>query len=54
MMVPIESAIATVQNSEGVDLLKRRHTQLQAQLALLRASLAARTGNYCDLAQEYL
>ncbi len=47
-------AIAAAKNSEEVTLLKRRYAQLQAQIAILKANLAARTGTYYDRAQEHL
>jgi hypothetical protein len=50
----IEAAIASLQNSEEANLLRKRYAQLQAQAALLRANLAARTGNYYDRAKEHL
>jgi len=50
----VEEAIATFKNSEEADLLKRRYAQLQAQAAILRATLAARTESYYDQAQAHL
>lgn len=50
----IEEAIASVQNSEEVALLRKRYAQLQAQIALLRANLAARSGGYYDRAKGHL
>ncbi|PSB23980.1 histidine kinase [Stenomitos frigidus] len=50
----VEEAIATVQNSEEASLLKKRYAQLQAQAAILRATLAARSESYYDQAQEHL
>lgn len=50
----IEEAIAAIKNSEEASLLKRRYAQLQAQSAILRANLAARTETYHGRAQEYL
>jgi hypothetical protein len=40
----IESAIHAFKNSEEFALMKKRYAQLQAQLAILRANLAARYG----------
>jgi hypothetical protein len=40
----IESAINAFKNSEEFALMKKRYAQLQAQLAILRANLAARYG----------
>ncbi|MBW4519336.1 MAG: histidine kinase [Scytolyngbya sp. HA4215-MV1] len=50
----IDEAIGTLKNSEEVTLLKRRYAQLQAQAAILRANLTARTGGYYDRAQQHL
>lgn len=50
----VEEAIATAQNSEEAALLKKRYAQLQAQAALLRATLAARSESYYDQAQAHL
>jgi len=46
----IESAIHNLKETEEVTLLKRRYAQLQAQLAILRANLAARyPGRYQEV-----
>jgi hypothetical protein len=46
----IKNAIATLQDTEEVALLRKRYAQLQAQLAILKANLAARHGEqYEDL-----
>jgi polyhydroxyalkanoate synthesis regulator phasin len=50
----LQDAIATIQNSEEAALLKKRYAQLQAQLSLLRANLATRSGPYYDQAQHHL
>jgi hypothetical protein len=50
----IEAAIATLQDSEEVALLKKRYAQLQAQVAILRANLAANSGTYYDRARLHL
>lgn len=50
----IEDAIDSIQNSEEVSLLKKRYAQLQAQAAILRANLSARSETYYDQAQTHL
>jgi hypothetical protein len=46
----IQNAISTIQDSEEAMLLRKRYAQLQAQLAILKANLAARYGEqYEDL-----
>ncbi len=50
----IASAINAIQDSEEVALLKKRYAQLQAQLAIIRANLAARYGGRSVEIQEYL
>ncbi|UBF27752.1 histidine kinase [Kovacikia minuta CCNUW1] len=50
----IETAIATLQDSEEVALLKKRYAQLQAQIAIVRANLAANSGTYYDRARSHL
>lgn len=50
----IASAINTIQNSEEIALLKKRYAQLQAQLAIIRANLAARYGGRSVEVKEYL
>jgi hypothetical protein len=50
----VEEAVATFQNSEEASLLKKRYAQLQAQAAILRATLAARSESYYDQAQGHL
>ncbi|PPS39599.1 histidine kinase [Chroococcidiopsis sp. TS-821] len=50
----IESAISTLKNSEEAALLQKRYAQLQAQLAILRANLAARYGGRYEDVKEYL
>jgi predicted Zn-dependent protease with MMP-like domain len=50
----VKSAIAAMQNSEEVTLLKKRYAQLQAQIAIIRANLAARYGGRDHEVQHYL
>jgi hypothetical protein len=50
----IDHAIATVRDSEEAALLKKRYAQLQAQAAILRANLSARSEEYYDRAQGHL
>lgn len=50
----VESAISSFKNSDEVALMKRRYAQLQAQLAILRANLAARYGGGYEEVQEHL
>ncbi len=50
----INSAIDAITNSEEVSLLKKRYAQLQAQLAIVRANLAARYGGRSGEVTEYL
>jgi hypothetical protein len=50
----IDRAIATVRDSEEAALLRKRYAQLQAQAAILRANLAARSEEYYDRAQGHL
>ncbi|MBK1986754.1 histidine kinase [Sphaerospermopsis aphanizomenoides BCCUSP55] len=50
----IASAINAIQDSEEFALLKKRYAQLQAQLAIIRANLAARYGGRSVEIQEYL
>ncbi|NJL60630.1 MAG: histidine kinase [Methylacidiphilales bacterium] len=50
----IDSAINTIQNSEEAGLLKKRYAQLQAQLAIVRANLAARYGGRGEEVNNYL
>lgn len=50
----IDSAIDAVKNSEEVSLLKKRYAQLQAQLAIVRANLAARYGGRSEEVKAYL
>lgn len=54
MKQQIEEAVASLQNTEEAALLRKRYAQLQAQLAILRANLAARTGSHYDVAQGHL
>jgi hypothetical protein len=50
----IDSAINTIKNSDEVALLKKRYAQLQAQLAIVRANLAARYGGRSQDVKVYL
>ncbi|HLO83865.1 MAG TPA: histidine kinase [Nostocaceae cyanobacterium] len=50
----IESAINAIKDSEEVALLKKRYAQLQAQLAIIKANLAARYGGRSQEVQNYL
>lgn len=50
----IESAVNAIQNSDEAALLKKRYAQLQAQLAIVRANLAARYGGRGEEVTNYL
>ncbi|MGM3306399.1 histidine kinase [Anabaena sp. WFMT] len=50
----IASAINAIQDSEEIGLLKKRYAQLQAQLAIIRANLAARYGGRSVEVKDYL
>jgi hypothetical protein len=50
----INSAINNIKDSEEVALLKKRYAQLQAQLSIVRANLAARYGGRTEEVQGYL
>ena len=50
----IDSAINALKDSEEAGLLKKRYAQLQAQLAIVRANLAARYGGRNMEVQDYL
>jgi hypothetical protein len=50
----IESAVNAIQNSEEATLLRKRYAQLQAQLAIVRANLAARYGGRGEEVTNYL
>ncbi|OKH38511.1 histidine kinase [Calothrix sp. HK-06] len=50
----IESAVNTIQNSDEAALLRKRYAQLQAQLAIVRANLAARYGGRGEEVTNYL
>ena len=50
----IKSAVESIKNSEEASLLKKRYAQLQAQLAIVRANLAARYGGDGDSVQTFL
>jgi hypothetical protein len=50
----IASAINGIQDSEEVALLKKRYAHLQAQVAIIRANLAARYGGRSVEIKEYL
>ncbi|MBN3960568.1 histidine kinase [Nostoc sp. NMS8] len=50
----IDSAVNAIKDSEEVGLLKKRYAQLQSQLAIVRANLAARYGGRNLEVQDYL
>ncbi|QLE56988.1 histidine kinase [Nostoc sp. TCL26-01] len=50
----IDSAIESIKNSEEASLLKKRYAQLQAQLSIVRANLAARYGGRSEEVKHYL
>lgn len=50
----IDSAVSAIKDSDEVSLLKKRYAQLQAQLAIVRANLAARYGGRSEEIQNYL
>jgi hypothetical protein len=50
----ITSAVESLRDSEEVSLMKKRYAQLQAQLAILRANLAARYGGRTEDIQGHL
>ncbi|MBW4644877.1 MAG: histidine kinase [Goleter apudmare HA4340-LM2] len=50
----IDSAVDAIKDSEEVSLLKKRYAQLQAQLAIVRANLAARYGGRSGEVKDYL
>jgi hypothetical protein len=50
----IQNVVNTVKDSEEVNLLRKRYAQLQAQLAILRANLAARYGERYDEVKRHL
>ncbi|MBD2448096.1 histidine kinase [Nostoc sp. FACHB-152] len=50
----IDSAVNAIKDSDEVSLLKQRYAQLQAQLAIVRANLAARYGGRSEEIQSYL
>ncbi|MBE9207969.1 histidine kinase [Nostoc sp. LEGE 06077] len=50
----IDSAVTAIKDSDEVSLLKKRYAQLQAQLAIVRANLAARYGGRSEEVQNYL
>lgn len=50
----IASAINAIKNSEEVALLKKRYAQLQSQLAIVKANLAARYSGRSQEVQDYL
>ncbi|MEH1871535.1 histidine kinase [Nostoc sp.] len=50
----IDSAINALKDSEEAGLLKKRYAQLQAQLAIVRANIAARYGGRNMEVQDYL
>ncbi|AKG24310.1 hypothetical protein [Calothrix sp. 336/3] len=52
--IAINQAIATIKNSEEVTLLQKRYAQLQGQLAIVKANLAARYGGRGEEVKDYL
>lgn len=50
----INSAINAIRDSEEVSLLKKRYAQLQAQLSIVRANLAARYGGRDGEVKDYI
>lgn len=50
----IDSAVNAIKDSDEVGLLKKRYAQLQAQLAIVRANMAARYGGRNMEVQDYL
>lgn len=50
----IDSAVSAIKDSDEVSLLRKRYAQLQAQLAIVRANLAARYGGRSEEIQNYL
>lgn len=50
----IDAAINAIINSEEVGLLKKRYAQLQAQLAIVKANLAARYGGRSEEVKDHL
>ncbi|MBD2204926.1 histidine kinase [Calothrix sp. FACHB-1219] len=50
----LDSVINGIKDSEEATLLKKRYAQLQAQLAIVRANLAARYGGRSEEVQNYL
>jgi hypothetical protein len=50
----VDSAVNTIKNSEEAALLQKRYAQLQAQLAIVRANLAARYGGRGEEVKGYL
>jgi hypothetical protein len=52
--VAIDSAVETVKNSDEFALLQKRYAQLQSQLAIAQANLAARYGGRTEEINGYL
>ena len=50
----IAAAIETIRNSDEFELLKKRYAQLQAQLAIVQANLAAQYGGRDKQVKDYL
>jgi hypothetical protein len=50
----IDAAINAIKDSEEVGILKKRYAQLQAQLAIVRANVAARYGGRSEEVKHYL
>ncbi len=50
----VEDAINAIKDSEEVSLMRKRYAQLQAQLAVLQANLAARYGEQSEEVKKHL
>lgn len=50
----LEAALNSIKDSEEVGLMRKRYAQLQAQLAVLQANLAARYGERGDEVKKHL
>jgi hypothetical protein len=50
----IESAVQSLKDSEEVSLMRKRYAQLQAQLAIVQANLAARYGERYEDVKKHL
>lgn len=50
----VDSAVETLKDSEEVALMRKRYAQLQSQIAVIQANLAARYGERYEDAKKYL